>query len=548
VLDIILDDAHPLFNKEIPNIIIPSEFPINFKDNVPPASDKNYGDIGLTLIRLCHSQQGVANQDLVRAYPLERDCTSYPLLNEAVGVIKYLGAYYYTNKINFRGRGFTNTAADFRLEQTYGFNTENRGVLNDAGNIVGLISGPESKLDSQKDSVNNAPFRGILGKYFWFNNKIRNLRRFEGDTIVESRFGQSIRFGAYDTTRINDIGDYDDYKNPEKDDKKKTNPFSKTIEGGGNPMILIRNRQRPIVRDESIIKNNERNVGGYIEENINNDGSSIHITSGLTISKFVTVIGKSYFSINKPEEQPAFSPKGCTTFKFPTLKGDQIVINSDRLLFQSRAQETIHFSKKRYMISTDDEYTVDAQKQIVMTTNQKTVINSPAIYLGEYNNTNEPAILGQTCVNWLYDLCNWLLLHTHWHPHTHPDDGQPSPPATTEPVQVKELKALRDKLHTLLSRRVFLTGGGYAPGFNGPAPDSVKITNIDGELSPQGIPGGWTGRSRRITGIIGADPAVGAIVTKMSGDLQAIIAANIETMSEAELTQALEGLIDDSLV
>ena len=205
------------------------------------------------------------------------------------------------------------------------------------------------------------------------------------------------------------------------------------------------------------------------------------------------------------------------------------------------------------MISTDDEYTVDAQKQIVMTTNQKTVINSPAIYLGEYNNTNEPAILGQTCVNWLYDLCNWLLEHTHYYPHTHPDAqggkvGAESPVVTRVPVQVNELKALRDKLHTLLSRRVFLTGGGYAPGFNGPAPDSVKITNIDGELSPQGIPGGWTGRSRRITGIIGADPAVGAIVTKMSGDLQAIIAANIETMSEAELTQALEGLIDDSLV
>ncbi len=109
-------------------------------------------------------------------------------------------------------------------------------------------------------------------------------------------------------------------------------------------------------------------------------------------------------------------PDGSTAYNFDieNLKGDQIVINTDRLILSSRFGETLHFSKERYGIVTDSEYTVDAHDQIVMTTNNKTVFNSPAIYLGQYGQTNEPVLLGQTTVDWLYDLCNWLLNHVHW--------------------------------------------------------------------------------------------------------------------------------------
>jgi hypothetical protein len=210
----------------------------------------------------------------------------------------------------------------------------------------------------------------------------------------------------------------------------------------------------------------EKNVGGYIEEDINHDGSSIHITSGQTISKWVTTCFKKMFAEGN-EEVAAFAPTGCSSFKYPTLNGEQIVIQSDRLVLSSRYNETFHYSKKRYAIVTDSEYTVDSNDQIVMTTNVKTVFNSPAIYLGEYDETNEPVLLGQTTVNWMYELCNWLLEHTHWYIHSHPDAGAASPNKTQLPVQIEKLKQLRDKLHTLMSRRVFVVGGGLAPGQNG---------------------------------------------------------------------------------
>ena len=339
-------------------------------------------------------------------------------------------------------------------------------------------------------NAQNTGYHGYAGQYFVANHKIRTVKRFEGDLLIESRHGQTIHMTAYDNERKNDVGDL---KHPEYRD-------------GGNPMILIRNRQRSLMKEGKplSLQNSpnlatiqgtkyEKNVGGYLEENINHDGSSIHITSGMTISKWVTTCYKKMFGVG--EEVDGF--KGKTNFKYPILNGDQIIIQSDRLVLSSRYGETFHYSKKRYGIVTDGEYTVDAHNQIVFTTNTKTVINSPAIYLGEYDQTGEPALLGQTTVNWLYELCNWLIVHSHWYKHSHVDAGKESPSQSQLPVQFQKLVVLRNKLQTLMSRRVFITGGGLTPGQNGKSiPEGNEPTKIS-IGSGDGVPGGWNGKNFR---------------------------------------------------
>jgi len=347
--------------------------------------------------------------------------------------------------------------------------------------------GPPSKLNS----LGSVGYVGALGRYFFYNNRIRCLKRREGDLIFESRFGQSIRFASYDDNRNNDKGynsdfsGYADYKG-----SGITNPYSKTEAGGGNPMLLIRNRQRPL----NSTSDDEKNVGGYMLEDINNDGSSIHLTSGVTLSAFQTTCLKKMWGMG--EEQSKFN--GNTLFVFPKLLGDQIVINSDRIVISAKRNEMFQYSKKRMAFVTDDEFTVDAQNQIVINTNNKTVLNSPAIYLGEYNQTNEPVLLGQTSVNWLYNLCNWLLEHTHWYKHNHPDAqggtvGGPNPVQTQASVQIASLIVLRDTLNLLMSRRVFVVGGGLAPGVNGGTiPNGASPVTIT-TPSGTGVPGGWGG-------------------------------------------------------
>jgi hypothetical protein len=498
VLDIILDETHPAIQN-----LVAEEWPDNYKDQPTEATNsatkkptKNYTYIGRVLFRGLNSQIGLPREQLSWAKPLHSTgIVEFPLYNEVVMVGKYRGEWYYFRKLNING--FTNQNANFNIEIAEGNTSGNRKNDDTNSNKFTPVNGPISYVGSKFiTTVNNS---GVLGSYFRANNKIRALKKYEGDTSLESRFGQSIRFSSYDSIRSHDSGSlkYIDYKNC------------------GNPSILIRNRQRPLGDDKKttqlhpllppipVIPEVEKNAGGIIEEDINNDGSSIHITSGLIESKWKTTVYKTIFCQDKSEEQPKYSPSGSTSFiKNIPLNGEQIVINTDRLILSSRFDETLHYSKKRYGVVTDSEYTVDAHDQVVITTNKKTVINSPAIYLGQYDETNEPALLGQTTVDWLYDLCEWLKIHVHLYDHTHPNTGNANPNQTNTPIhpQILALEQMQARLKPLLSRRVFITGGGYANGANGVAP-----ANTDSKVSPtsinistgEGVPGGFYGKNSR---------------------------------------------------
>lgn len=483
VLDIVLDDKHPIFTKgNKSNIKIdPNRWPVDVNNQLANDSDIDYTWIGRALIRPVISNPNIDKDKLPWAFPIDNNLSEYPLVNETVILIVQGDKLYYTRKLNYHN--WTNNNLDFSINDTVSgkSNTEFLSSEPYTGKTESIIKAPTKDI-LQK----NTGYKGYAGKYFAANNRIRTVRRYEGDLLIESRHGQTIHMTAYDSNRDNDTGD------------KKNVDY---IGGFGNPMILIRNKQRPILKYGQTISLTgpspatisgtvqEKNVGGYIEEDINHDGSSIHITTGQTISKWVTTCYKRMFGDTKGEEVSGY--QGPSKFRYPTLSGDQIVIQSDRLILSARYGEIFNYSKKRYGIVTDNEYTVDAHGQVIITTHTKTVINSPAIYLGEYDQTGEPALLGQTSVNWLYELCNWLLEHTHWAIHSHIDAGKESPSKTQLPVQVQKLILLRDKLHTIMSKRVFITGGGFAPGQDGAViPNETDPTKIN-VFNGSGIPGGW---------------------------------------------------------
>jgi len=468
VLDVVLDENHEIFKNIELTKLDNARWPADVNGEKPLKTDVDYSWIGRVLVRMVESQKKMEKEDLVWAYPLESNISEYPVINEIVIVVKYLGQLYYTRKLNHHN--FVNSNEKFGLELVVGGFIDGIQKGNRELNKTSVeFSGPKSKSIYE----GGYGFEGALGRYFLINKNIRAVKRHEGDMVFESRFGQSIKFSAYDDNRLNDQSSkkLDDYKTD-----GAGNPNYNVNAGGGNPQIVIRNRQRKILKLGQTLQQQplppivgtsvEKNVGGYIKENINYDGSTIAMTSGMTVTEWATTCYKKMFQDGN-EEQPAFSPNGCTTFKFPVLDGDQIVINSDRLILSARWGEMFQYSKKRFGIVTDSEYTVDAHEQIVLTTNTKTVINSPAIYLGQYNETNEPVLLGQTTISWLYELCNWLLEHTHWYIHSHEDAGKESPSQTQIPVQIQKLIGLRDSLHELLSRRVFVVGGGTADGADG---------------------------------------------------------------------------------
>lgn len=528
VLDIILDDKHPLYTgaESVHTKIDVERWPVDLTDSPPSDGDFDYTWIGRALVRPIVSEKLTDKDQLIWAYPLDENISEYPLINETVIILHQDDKLFYTRKLNFRHWPHNNL--NFGIE----------GATSGKENTVLFAKTP---LIGKKESLTNykgdSGFHGYAGQYYVANNKIRTVQRWEGDSLYQSRHGQTIHLIAYDKKRDNDVGDpkYKDYKD------------------GGNPMILIRNRQRPLLKvGQTLSLHNspnlatvvgtiyEKNVGGYLEENINHDGSSIHITCGLTISEWVTTCYKKMFGIGKGLGEEVSKFQGPTLFGFPELKGDQTIINTDRMILSARYEEMLQYSKKRFAILTDNEYTVDAHQQMIMSTHTKIVLNAPAIYLGEYNKTDEPCLLGQTTVNWLYELCNWLLEHTHWYLHSHVDAGKESPSQTQIPVQQQKLIALRDRLHKLMSRRVFLTGGGLAPGQNGASiTDGTSPVQIN-VATGAGVPGRWKGKNYRLSAEEAKVAYNGALDSAFPADQVAAEESKAAAEVEAEKNQTPE--------
>ena len=264
VIDVIRDETHPIFkNKKTSPKVSTEEWPTNYNEKDTP----DYSWIGRIKARLIVEQETTPISELGWLIPLENSIREYPLVNELVVVSQYMGSRYYSRRLNTRN--FINTAADYRYEHRYG---KTKGVR--AENSANLI-GARVPSDISKESNKYGQF---LGKYFKANHKIRPLKHYEGDTIIESRFGSSIRFGCY-------------VDNPDFDRGTSLGHGESHDSNLGNPMILIRNRQKITTEDEVKYQYN-------ILEDVNRDGSSIQITSGNTLSEFISTISHSYDNIN----------------------------------------------------------------------------------------------------------------------------------------------------------------------------------------------------------------------------------------------------------
>jgi len=116
-------------------------------------------------------------------------------------------------------------------------------------------------------------------------------------------------------------------------------------------------------------------------------------------------------------------------------EGQQVVINSDRLLFNARTDSILLISDESVGISTNGTFNVDSS--------DITVINSPEIYLGL--DAVEPVVLGDTLLGLLEELCDALAAETH------PTPVGPSGP----PINVADYSSIKSRLSTFLSPQNF---------------------------------------------------------------------------------------------
>ena len=218
------------------------------------------------------------------AKPLFPHLKYYPLINEIVPIITLTGKdylespssdsaemHYYFPPINLWNHPHHNT-----LPALENYNEENKlGEIRKNENYAqaGLL---------RRTTDGDLDYEVALGEYFNERLNIKPLRPYEGDHIVEGRFGNSLRFGA--TARDKSIP------------ISQSNNWSTGAKGNiGDPITILRNGQAEGL-DEM----------GWVPtvEDINLDASSIYLTSNQKIDNLIIAAPDCWYSFGLNADIP----------------------------------------------------------------------------------------------------------------------------------------------------------------------------------------------------------------------------------------------------
>lgn len=384
VIDVILDDTHKRIQKS---------------DSENFSTGKDTSIVGNCVIRPIHDQTS-AEADLFDYPPYDSLNIDIPLIGETVELVKVGNVSYYRRitkgtlnlgnaKVNFNKDVFELTEPKQNTAASYS-KTSQTGTTNTKG---------EDDRDTD------------LGEHFE-ETQVNKLKYYEADKLIQSRFGQSIRFSGYN--------------NPD---------------GIMAPTIIIRNRQN----DVSL---NELEVGDITEEDINRDGSTIALVSNdyqLEFQPGTVDDGGSTDFETKPDHFEDYPSE---------LKGiDQLLLNSGRIIISSKSSEMIFYSKGNYGFISDGKFSIDNGKagadldfngDVRLTTN-----DSHTYILGGkgniYLNTEEEEehlVRGDTLVDLLEQLIDTINKQVF---------ATPSGPTATGPTNRADFEKIKSKLKTALS-------------------------------------------------------------------------------------------------
>ncbi len=211
------------------------------------------------------------------------------------------------------------------------------GFENITINSDGEKKDPSSKEFSELDDI-DIP----LGKYFREKGGLKPLQPYEGDYILEGRFGNSIRFGA--TSRSDSIPTGS--KNPWSNGARGTN---------GEPITIIRNGQSS---DKSDGKGWE-----HIIEDINYDPSSIYLTSNQKLDDLIVSsphwntfgVGADPLVQNDQKEAEKFTGNPVNYMldeevsTIPDKKGETIKIDELTGVYDASEDDQVDLLNRQYM-------------------------------------------------------------------------------------------------------------------------------------------------------------------------------------------------------
>ena len=380
---------------------------------------KSGADVGKIKCRMSTSQYNLPVSQLGWIKPMNPNISNIPVVGEYVIVAEYFGEKYYMatlNKMNNVNNNIYPGLSINPLKKSLGANPNGYKSAEASGGNQG--GGVTKAMDMIYKNYH--PSAGVLP-----------VKVYEGDFAINGKFGQSIRMGY---------------------GKSKTEAYN-------SPNILLRCGQRMSSDDPTGF------LGGMgfnkpMAENINDDGSSIYLTTN-EISGIITATDKD--TTNKVSNKSWKVPVKGKKVSVPTMwDGKQIILNSDRLIFNSRKNEQIfsalgvqYFCTSSWFISDSKLGTVlNTTGQTVIRNKKGTIINSKKIFLGVPDESKpklkkgkcEHLVMGETLKKILGEIIDAVMKAQY---------VNGAGPASLNPANLPKFMGIKNKLGKILSKQNF---------------------------------------------------------------------------------------------
>ncbi len=281
------------------------------------------------------------------AKPYFSNSKFYPLINELVTIVKS------TEFIESQGSLDYGANAFYYFPTVGGWNNTNHNALPDplaGGNVLTSPNKSYEEVDNgmvNRDHVSTNKL--YLGNTFEEKSRLKGLYPYEGDHILEGRFGNSLRFGSTVNSRVF--------------------PNTWSSEGDkGDPIIILRNGPEP------------ESSPAYIPtvENISDDKASIYLTSTQKLPFFASSFNTDSFGKN---DTTPISPS--------EYQGSQILLTSGRLILNAKSDGVLISSPNIIHLSAGDSIHFDCAKKMVLSTGEVDLVD---------RNATEREVLGNQLV------------------------------------------------------------------------------------------------------------------------------------------------------
>jgi hypothetical protein len=346
------------------------------------------------------------------ALPYDAQSKTYPLVNEIVLLFSLpdssMGrstdskSYFYLKPLGIWNHPHHDA---YPNPTTYGRKQKRDYDATDKGVVVRQVKDNENFDDIDLNSPINPSQNTFVEKV-----DIHPLMPFMGDSLLEGRYGQSLRFGS-----------------TAKSQSEKKNNWS-SAGNNGDPITILRNGQPTKVSPEGWIP---------ITENITQDLSSVYLTSYQKIP--FSIANEKFRSYPEGKE-----PKSPSEYTFP-----QIILNSNRIVLNAKTDSILISGEKSVGISSNGSVNIESTSEINL--------SSKLVRLGGVE-AEQSVLLGDETVELLKNLVNEVSnLATALQTIKMWPGGAPTPDPTINPVAKlanTNLKNIRNKLDSIKSKTV----------------------------------------------------------------------------------------------